>query len=142
MAKLLCSLSNTATRPLGSSPSLDPTALVNTLNFIECLTSFTGKSFLCNRGLLEVGGDDEQVNAVGFQVGSTVHACTRGIWIHPKPIMCVDAQTGETFPVYILDTEGLGATKANQTDDAKIFVLAMLLSSLFVYNSSGKYIDM
>ncbi|GLE11714.1 hypothetical protein PINS_up024301 [Pythium insidiosum] len=36
-----------------------------------------------------------------------------------------------------MDTEGLGSTDRSQTQDTRIFALALLLSSLFIYNSRG-----
>lgn len=35
----------------------------------------------------------------------------------------------------LLDTEGSGSLQKNQTHDAKIFALVVLLSSLFIFNS-------
>lgn len=37
----------------------------------------------------------------------------------------------------VIDTEGLGAYDEDENHDAKIFLLAMLLSSLLIYNSVG-----
>lgn len=37
----------------------------------------------------------------------------------------------------VVDTEGLGAYDEDENHDAKIFLLAMLLSSLLIYNSVG-----
>lgn len=37
----------------------------------------------------------------------------------------------------VIDTEGLGAFDEDENHDAKIFLLAMLLSSLLIYNSVG-----
>ena len=37
----------------------------------------------------------------------------------------------------VIDTEGLGAFDEDQNHDAKIFLLALLLSSLIIYNSVG-----
>ena len=39
--------------------------------------------------------------------------------------------------VLFIDTEGLGSTSRTQTEDSQIFSLALLLSSLFVWNSRG-----
>jgi hypothetical protein len=36
-----------------------------------------------------------------------------------------------------VDTEGLGAYDEDENHDAKIFLLALLLSSLLIYNSVG-----
>lgn len=43
----------------------------------------------------------------------------------------------KTLPIIIVDTEGLGAFDEEQNHDTKIFLLALLLSSLLVYNSVG-----
>jgi len=37
----------------------------------------------------------------------------------------------------VVDTEGLGAYDEDENHDAKIFLLALLLSSLLIYNSVG-----
>ena len=83
-----------------------------------------GKSYLLNCLL---GKQD------WFPLGSTVQSATKGIWIwitpHPK-------DSGKVL--VLLDTEGLAdPEKGDATHDAKIFCLALLLSSTFVYNSKG-----
>lgn len=37
----------------------------------------------------------------------------------------------------VMDTEGLGSLEEGEQTDTKIFLMAMLLSSYFVYNSVG-----
>lgn len=37
----------------------------------------------------------------------------------------------------VIDTEGLGAYDEDENHDAKVFLLALLLSSLLIYNSVG-----
>jgi len=37
----------------------------------------------------------------------------------------------------VIDTEGLGAFDEDENHDAKIFLLALLLSSMLIYNSVG-----
>ncbi len=37
----------------------------------------------------------------------------------------------------VVDTEGLGAFDEDENHDSKIFLLALLLSSLLIYNSVG-----
>jgi hypothetical protein len=39
--------------------------------------------------------------------------------------------------VLVLDTEGLGAMDVNKKSDSRIFLLAILLASQFIYNSVG-----
>ena len=100
----------------------------------------TGKSFLMNilTGSSQLGvslaGDDvsKAAEGVGFQVGNTVNACTKGIWLWTEPAVIGN------FSVFFLDTEGLGSTSRNSTQDSRIFALALLLSSSFIYNSRGE----
>lgn len=83
----------------------------------------TGKSFLLNR-LIGRQGD-------GFQVGGTVQACTKGIWVWGEPIKTKDR-------TYIfLDSEGLGSLNQSQSFDTQVFSLGVLLASLFVLNTQG-----
>ncbi len=58
---------------------------------------------------------------------------TKGIWLWHKPIPLKDGD----ITLIVIDTEGLGSTVRNQTADTRIFALALLLSSYFVYNSRG-----
>jgi hypothetical protein len=88
----------------------------------------TGKSFLMNRILLNRGD--------GFTVGPTVNACTKGLWIWTEPIES-NRSDGKHVNVLVIDSEGIGALSADATHDTRIFTLALLLSSLFVFNSSG-----
>ena len=85
----------------------------------------TGKSFLLNMMMNKTGG---------FALGSTIHAKTKGIWMwikaHPHDVKKV---------IVLLDTEGLyDPKKGDDTHDAQIFTLVVLLSSLMVFNSMGK----
>lgn len=84
----------------------------------------TGKSFLLNRAIL-------QVKTNGFAVGPTINPCTKGLWLHTK---LVDF---DGLPTVVIDTEGIGALDATSTHDTRIFSLALLLSSFFIYNSVG-----
>ena len=47
------------------------------------------------------------------------------------------SENGQPLTLLIIDTEGLGALDEDQTHDCKIFSLAILLSTCFVYNSVG-----
>lgn len=68
----------------------------------------------------------------GFGVGPTVNPCTKGMWVWGTPIM-----VGNTS-VLIIDSEGTGALNDSDVNhDTKIFALAVLLASTFVYNSVG-----
>lgn len=82
----------------------------------------TGKSYLLNRIL------DRQS---GFEIGSTIKSCTKGIWLWNEPLSI------KNMDVLVIDTEGLGSAfeDRNQSIDMVIFCLAVLLSSYFIYNS-------
>lgn len=88
----------------------------------------TGKSYLLNRMLLN--------RSNGFGVGSTINACTKGLWVWGTPIKGTSAD-GEPINIIVIDTEGIGAVDEDSTHDTKIFTLAILASSCFIYNSSG-----
>ncbi|XP_041495475.1 guanylate-binding protein 1-like [Microtus oregoni] len=84
----------------------------------------TGKSYLMNR----LAGKN-----AGFSLGSTVQSHTNGIWM-----WCVPHPQKADHTLVLLDTEGLGdVEKGDNQNDCWIFALAILLSSIFVYNSMG-----
>ena len=89
----------------------------------------TGKSFLLNRVILNNKAKS------GFSVGPTFKPCTKGIWIWSEPIMIKN--NNEEFPCFMIDTEGLGAYDEEVNHDSKIFLIAILISSLFIFNSFG-----
>ena len=104
----------------------------------------TGKSYLLSR-LQEaiaadrffqggqMNGNDPPSSCSNFEtfsVGSTTEACTRGIWVWSH----VNARGELTV---LLDTEGLASVDNDETWDAKIFSLGILLCSYFLYNSVG-----
>ena len=53
-----------------------------------------------------------------------------------KPVSLAD-KDGNPFKVLIVDSEGRGACNEDQNHDTRIFLLALLLSSYFIYNSMG-----
>lgn len=90
---------------------------------LACAGKFrTGKSFLLNRLLNRPAGK-------GFGVGETVQACTRGIWI------CTEMMSHNGMDVLVLDTEGIDALDAESQHDVRIFAIAVLICSVFAYNS-------
>lgn len=94
------------------------------LCIISCAGKYrTGKSFLLNCLC-----DNEN----GFKVGDTVQACTKGIWVYKTPLINDDNKM-----VIVMDTEGIDALDADDNHDVRIFTLALLLSSSFIYNSNG-----
>ncbi|XP_067837497.1 guanylate-binding protein 1-like [Heptranchias perlo] len=87
----------------------------------------TGKSYLLNR----LAGANKGQR--GFSLGSTVQSHTKGIWM-----WCLPHPRRPEQGIILLDTEGLGdPEKGDEQNDNSIFALAILLSSLFVYNSKG-----
>ena len=83
----------------------------------------TGKSFLLNQ-LTE--------SNPGFGVGETVQACTKGLWVRRQFF-----RVNDQMDVLFVDTEGIDALDASDDTDVRIFTLALLLSSCFLYNSVG-----
>jgi len=81
----------------------------------------TGKSFLLNRLLGRQGG---------FELGSTINPCTKGLWVWNKPVNVTN-----DLQAIFLDTEGLASFARNAHIDMKIFAMSLLMSSYFVYNS-------
>lgn len=88
----------------------------------------TGKSYLLNRVFLN--------RKSGFSVGPTVNPCTKGLWVWASP---VEGRTKDGRPctIIVIDSEGIGALDTDTDHDTRIFSLAILLSSCFVYNSVG-----
>lgn len=100
-------------------------------NGADALSSRTGKSFFLNQLTRHA---TEAASARGFQVGPTTESCTRGIWLwDPQPPL----RNVRGDKVLLMDTEGIAATDNDETYDAKIFSLGLLLSSLFVFNTMG-----
>ncbi|CEL93884.1 unnamed protein product [Vitrella brassicaformis CCMP3155] len=85
----------------------------------------TGKSYLLNLFMDTVGESGS-----AFRVGDTVHACTDGIWMW-------GALEDEDCVYILLDCEGTGDTRKDKQHDARLFSLAVLVSTYFIYNSKG-----
>lgn len=88
----------------------------------------TGKSYLLNKMLLNRND--------GFGVGPTINPCTKGLWCWGTPLRG-ESSDGERLNIIVIDTEGIGALDEDQTHDTRIFTLAILASSCFIYNSVG-----
>ena len=84
----------------------------------------SGKSFIINNLIGQPGC---------FVVGNETTACTQGLWIWNKAIPH-QTKNGETINVIFIDTEGLGDTEKGPTNDVRIFMFAMLISSHLIYN--------
>lgn len=83
----------------------------------------TGKSFLLNRLLSRQDG---------FEIGPTVNACTKGLWMWDTPVQL----EGDVECIFV-DTEGLGSAQRTASCDMQIFSLCILISSYFIYNCMG-----
>jgi hypothetical protein len=90
----------------------------------------TGKSYLINKIILN------NSSAKGFNVGSTVNACTKGIWLWTEKLKSQN-KDHEDSVVIVMDTEGFGAVTEGQNHDSRVVLFSMLLSSMFIYNSVG-----
>lgn len=88
----------------------------------------TGKSFLLNRVIINK-------RDCGFGVGPTINPCTKGLWIWGETLE--SEYQGEKLKVLLIDSEGIGAFDEDENHDTKIFLMALLLCSYFIYNSMG-----
>lgn len=58
------------------------------------------------------------------------------MWIWSEPVYGKSTD-GEDIKILVMDTEGLGALDEDSNHDVRVFSLAILLSSQFIYNSVG-----
>nr|KYP51873.1 Interferon-induced guanylate-binding protein 2 [Cajanus cajan] len=113
---------------------MDPEA-VATLQLVKepvgivsvCGRARQGKSFILNQLLGRTGG---------FQVASTHRPCTKGLWLWSAPLKRT-ALDGTEYNLLLLDSEGIDAYDQTGTYSTQIFSLAVLLSSMFIYNQMG-----
>jgi len=90
----------------------------------------SGKSFLANQIMNSMSG---------FRIGSTINACTKGLWVWGRPIRIdEEKEEGNTYMI-IIDSEGLGSIEKDRelNIDMKIFTLCVLISSVIVYNTKS-----
>ncbi|KAK3207077.1 hypothetical protein Dsin_021123 [Dipteronia sinensis] len=92
-----------------------------------CGRARQGKSFILNQLL---------GRSSGFQVASTQRPCTKGLWLWSAPIKRT-ALDGTEYNLLLLDSEGIDAYDQTGTYSTQIFSLAVLLSSMFIYNQMG-----
>ena len=104
----------------------------------------TGKSYLLNKIIEDkykakkkkvTETDSKSKAKASFNVGSTINSWTKGLWILKEPIYVT--KDNKEMAVFVIDSEGLGAIDEESNHDTKIFLLSLLLSSLFIYNSFG-----
>ena len=70
----------------------------------------------------------------GFEIGSTVESCTKGIWMWNKALY--DEGDDDSLTI-LVDTEGLHSSERSTDVDLKIFALTVLMSSSFIFNQMG-----
>lgn len=58
------------------------------------------------------------------------------MWVWGKPLQGTTPE-GDPINVLVIDSEGLGALDEDSNHDVRIFSLAILISSYFIYNSVG-----
>ncbi|CAM6095658.1 unnamed protein product [Calypogeia fissa] len=92
-----------------------------------CGRARQGKSFILNQLL---------GRSSGFQVAPTHRPCTKGLWMWSSPLKRT-APDGSEYSLLLLDSEGIDAYDQTGTYSTQIFSLAVLLSSMFVYNQMG-----
>ncbi|CAN6336811.1 unnamed protein product [Urochloa humidicola] len=92
-----------------------------------CGRARQGKSFVLNQLL---------GRSSGFQVASTHRPCTKGLWMWSAPLKRTGLD-GTEYSLVLLDTEGIDAYDQTGTYSIQIFSLAVLLSSMFIYNQMG-----
>ncbi|CAN6345866.1 unnamed protein product [Urochloa humidicola] len=92
-----------------------------------CGRARQGKSFVLNQLL---------GRSSGFQVASTHRPCTKGLWMWSTPLKRTGLD-GTEYSLVLLDTEGIDAYDQTGTYSIQIFSLAVLLSSMFIYNQMG-----
>ncbi|KAI4306435.1 hypothetical protein L6164_029712 [Bauhinia variegata] len=113
---------------------MDPEAIA-TLQLVKepigvvsvCGRARQGKSFILNQLL---------GRSSGFQVASTHRPCTKGLWLWSAPLKR-KALDGTEYNLLLLDSEGIDAYDQTGTYSTQIFSLAVLLSSMFIYNQMG-----
>ncbi|GFR48846.1 hypothetical protein Agub_g10799 [Astrephomene gubernaculifera] len=93
-----------------------------------CGRARTGKSYILNQLLGTAGA--------GFEVASSYKPCTKGLWMWSHPIRRT-ALDGSNYYLVLVDTEGIDAYNQTTQDGVSLFSLAVLLSSLFVFNQMG-----
>ncbi|XP_070009604.1 uncharacterized protein [Nicotiana sylvestris] len=92
-----------------------------------CGRARQGKSFLLNQ---------LKFQSSGFQLSPTHRPCTKGIWLWSAPLRRT-ALDGTEYNLLLLDTEGINAYDQTETYSIQILSLAVLLSSMLVYNQMG-----
>jgi len=96
---------------------------------VSCVGPYrTGKSLLLSRFLK---------SSKSFKLGPTLEGCTRGIWISTSAI--VQPGSSPSTYTFLLDCEGTGdPLEGSETSNARIALTCILISSVFLYNNTGR----
>ncbi|WCJ30906.1 Guanylate-binding family protein [Euphorbia peplus] len=87
-----------------------------------------GKSFILNQILGK---------SSGFPIASTHQSCTKGLWMWSEPLKRI-ALDGTEYDLLLFDTGGIsGYDQTQGVQSVKMFTLAVLLSSMLIYNRVG-----
>ena len=113
-----------------------------------CGRARQGKSFLLNAMLDKLFAEEDEAAAAGdddsvhhpprlgrFRVSDSTKSCTEGLHLYSKPL--VGEKDGRKTNLFFVDSEGIDASDRCSDDGAKLFSVALLISSVFVYNAIG-----
>jgi|SRR3954454_767875 len=67
----------------------------------------------------------------GFELGSKVESCTKGIFMWDTPFLHNDCR------VIVLDCEGIDDPNQDEIWAMKLFIMCLAISSTFIYNING-----
>ncbi|KAM7317852.1 guanylate-binding protein 1-like isoform X2 [Alexandromys fortis] len=122
----VCLIENSDQQLVANQEALDILSAIKQPMVVVAIVGLyrTGKSYLMNK----LAGKQK-----GFSLRSTGQSHTKGIWM-----WCMPHPQKADHTLVLLDTEGLGdVDKGENQNDCWIFALAVLLSSIFIYNSIG-----
>ena len=103
-----------------------------------------GKSFLLNIFLQYLKNGDEDSDdwietpvKKPFQYSKSSRPVTSGIWLWSEPFVIKNAE-GRDIAVFLMDSQGWHDSKSPLADNALLFGLSTLLSSVMIYNVDKK----
>ncbi|XP_003514001.1 guanylate-binding protein 2-like isoform X1 [Cricetulus griseus] len=126
MPSPVCLIENSKQQLVPNEEALKILSTIDQPMVVVAIVGFyrTGKSYLMNK----LAGKQK-----GFSLGFMAQSHTKGIWM-----WCVPHPQKPGHTLVLLDTEGLeDVQKGDNQNDCWIFTLAVLLSSTFIYNSTG-----
>ena len=112
-----------------------------------CGRSRQGKSYLLNVLLRTLFEEEEEESVAAesresarvlrekFKTSGSTQPCTKGLYLWPEPL--TGEKDGRKLSIFFVDSEGIDSYDQSSNYSAEIFSLAVLLSSVFVYNSMG-----